>query len=32
MHFWPEADRQRYAMREIGYALMNWLRINHKTL
>jgi hypothetical protein len=26
MHSWPETDRQRYAAREIGYALMNWLR------
>jgi hypothetical protein len=32
MHAWPEGDRQRYAAREIGYALMNWLRVNHKTL
>jgi hypothetical protein len=32
MHFWPEDDRQRYAAREIGYALMNWLRTNHSTL
>jgi hypothetical protein len=28
MHSWPEDDRQRYAAREIGYALMNWLRTN----
>jgi hypothetical protein len=26
MWAWPEADRERYAVREIGYALNNWLR------
>lgn len=26
MWSWPEAERQRYAACEIGYALCNWLR------
>lgn len=32
MHTWPESDMARYAVREVGYALNNWLRANHKTL
>lgn len=32
MWSWPEADRARYAAREIGYGLMNWLILSHKPL
>jgi hypothetical protein len=27
MFTWPEDDRQRYAVKTVGYALMNWLRM-----
>ena len=29
MHSWPEADRAKYAVRVVGYALNNWLRTRH---
>lgn len=28
MHEWPEDERIKYAIRTIGYALNNWLRVN----
>lgn len=30
MHAWPESDRAKYAVREVGYALLNWLRTGRK--
>lgn len=26
MYAWPEAERARYATREVGYALLTWVR------
>lgn len=30
MHSWPVEDMEAYAVREVGYALMNWLRTGGK--